>query len=180
MYTNIADNELTQYHKKINVNTHYKLSDVITNADGLFIVKQQSSTNVYKIIPLFNCERIESTNPEDKVIEENKGIICIYDADTILYFKTNQSFNDFSIVTNTVQKWGKTIHYGVVYESNNLNPLMGAEVTLTLIKNSNVVQTVILETNENGEYVHFINVSYDTINASVKYDNITHSWEDLQ
>ena len=84
MYTNIADNELTQYHKKINVNTHYKLSDVITNSEGLFIVKQQSSTNVYKIIPLFNCERIESTNPEDKVIEENKGIICIYDANSVV------------------------------------------------------------------------------------------------
>lgn len=180
MYTNIADNELTQYHKKILVNTHYTLPEVVTNTEGLFIVTQQGSTSVYKIIPLFNCEVIESTNPEDKVIEDNKGIICVYDSDTILYFKTNQSFNDFSIVTNTVQEWGKTIHYGVVYESSNRTPLDGAEVTITLIKNNAIVSTTILKTNTNGEYVHFITSSYDKINVTAKYANITHEWEDVQ
>lgn len=177
MYTNIADNELVQYHGKVKVNTHFRLTDIITNTDGLFIVTQQGSTDVYKIIPLFYCESISSSNDDDTVIEENKGIICTYDDETIVYFITNTGINDTDIVTNTVQKWGKNIFYGVVYEKNNKTPIKAANVLITLLDDDEVVEKVILETNENGEFVHFITQTYDKINVTTTYGDITHTYE---
>lgn len=172
MYTNISDNELVQYHGKIKVNRSFKLDDILDD-NTLFIVKEHA-TGIYKIVPLFNFETISSTNPQDKVID-NKCIISIYDADTVISFITNTSFEDFDILTNTVEKWGQKIFYGVVYEKTQLTPVKGVEVTIELLDDGNVISTTVIITNENGEFVHFITGSYDNIRVTVSLEGITHS-----
>lgn len=172
MYTNISDNELVQYHGKIKVNRRFKLDDILDD-NTLFIVKEHA-TGIYKIVPLFNFETISSTNPQDKVID-NKCIISIYDADTVISFITNTSFEDFDILTNTVEKWGQKIFYGVGYEKTQLTPVKGAEVTIELLDDGNVISTTVMISNENGEFVHFITGSYDNIRVTVSLDGITHS-----
>lgn len=172
MYTNISDNELVQYHGKIKVNRSFKLDDILDD-NTLFIVKEHA-TGIYKIVPLFNFETISSTNPQDKVID-NKCIISIYDADTVISFITNTSFEDFDILTNTVEKWGQKIFYGVVYEKTQLTPVKGVEVTIELLDDGNVISTTVMITNENGEFVHFITGSYDNIRVTVSLEGITHS-----
>lgn len=172
MYTNIGDNELVQYHKKVKVNRSFKLDDILDD-NILFIVKEHA-TGIYKIVPLFNFETISSTNPQDKVID-NKCIISIYDADTVISFITNTPFEDFDILTNTVEKWGQKIFYGVVYEKTQLTPVKGVEVTIELLDDGNVISTTVMISNENGEFVHFITGSYDNIRVTVSLDGITHS-----
>ena len=174
MYTDISDNELVQYHKKINVNKSFNLEDILDD-NPLFLVKQHA-TNVYKIVPLFNCETISSTNPQDRIFG-NQMLICIDDADTIINFITNKAFEDFQILTNTVEKWGKTIHYGVVYEKTQNTPIHGANVTIEIINDDNVDSTISMGTNGNGEFVHFITGSYDHIRTVVTYEGITHTDE---
>ena len=172
MYTDISDNELVQYHNKIKVHRSFKLDDILDD-NTLFIVKQYAS-DVYKIVPLFNFETISSTNPKDKVID-NKCIISIYDADTVISFITNIPFEDFDILTDTVEKWGQDIFYGAVYEKTQLTPIKGAEVTIELIEDNTVISTTVMSTNDNGEFVHFITDTYDNIKVTVSIDGITHA-----
>lgn len=174
MYTNIADNELVQYHHKILSNVSYSLTEIL-DSNPLF--KVVAHGDVYKIIPLFYCERIESSNNEDKVLDTNKGVICTYAEDTIIRFITNTQFRDFNLVTNTVTKFSKNIFYGVAYDEDNSTPLKNVEVSIEVVKNNNVVSNASYSTNENGEFVHFITVSYDKINVTAKYENITHTYE---
>lgn len=174
MYTNIADNELVQYHQKIRSNVSYTLTEILSN-NTLF--KVTSMDDVHKAIPLFNCERIESSNTEDIVLGTNKGIICLDDENTIIKFITTTQFRDFNIATNTISKWGKSICYGIVYDVDNKTPLNNAEVNMSIIKNSNVVNNTLLKTNGNGEFVQFIVESYDKISITVKYENIIHTYE---
>lgn len=176
MYTDISDNELVQFHRKINVNKTFKLTEILDD-NPLFIVKQQQSTSVYKIVPLFNCETIISTNPTDKIVD-NRMLICTYNEDTIISFQTYRAFQDFSILTHQETKWGKLIHYGVVYEKTQTTPIKDADVKIETIQAEEVTNTTIMTTNDNGEFVHFItDNNLDHIRTTVTYENITHTDE---
>lgn len=175
MYTNIADKELVQYHKKIKVNKSFKLTEILANEDNLFLVKEHSN-NIFGIIPLFNCETITSSNPNDRVFD-NEMVLCIYDEETVISFITNRQFQDFSILSNLVEKWGKKILYGVVYEKYQVTPLADASIVIELFDNDVMVNTILETSNNNGEFVYFITNNYTKIKITVTYENITHMEE---
>ena len=43
---------------------------------------KQVNENVYKCIPLFNCDEITTNNDSNKVLDTNKCLILVYDEDT--------------------------------------------------------------------------------------------------
>ena len=47
--------------------------------------------NVYKCIPLFNCDEISSSNPKDIILENNKCLILHVDDDTLITAKSNDT-----------------------------------------------------------------------------------------
>ena len=173
MYSSIDDLELVQFHKQIKSNVSFNLTEILDN-NPLFIVESQG--NIYKIIPLFNCEKIESDNIEDQVIEGNKCIICVYNEDTNIRFITNQQFSDLDVIYNKITKWGKTIFYGVVYDKDNLTPLLNAKVTIQLMQNNAVQERRVMETNGNGEFICPISINFNKINLSVTYEKVTHDY----
>lgn len=80
-FSSIANHELVNFHGKVNVNYHVKISEVFNNK--LFIVEEMGE--LLKVIPLFYTKTITSSNPNDHIIE-NKVILCENNNDTVLYF----------------------------------------------------------------------------------------------
>ena len=80
-FSSIANHELVNFHEKVNVNYHVKISEVFNNK--LFIVEEMGE--LLKVIPLFYTKIITSSNPNDRIVE-NKVILCENNNDTVLYF----------------------------------------------------------------------------------------------
>lgn len=97
-YTDITNKELQYFHnKKVNSFT-IGLTDLLIHK---LFKKVQVTDNIYKIFPLFYCDEILSTNPNDKILE-NKCIICIKkEKETYFTFKTND------ITAETMSLYGR-------------------------------------------------------------------------
>ena len=72
-FSDVADLELKQFHKVIPYNFNISLTKALSS--DLFHIETIIQNKLYRIFPLFYCEKITSSNPED-IILENKGIIC--------------------------------------------------------------------------------------------------------
>lgn len=83
-FKDITDEELQFFHGLKVPNFSITLTDVLTS--DLFKKEVIIADSIYKIYPLFYCDTISSTNPNDKILE-NKCIICNKtDAETHLTF----------------------------------------------------------------------------------------------
>ena len=73
-FTDITNPEL-QYFHRLNApyNFNLSLSKILTS--DLFIVETIITDSIYRIYPMFYCNEITSTNPDDKILE-NKCIIA--------------------------------------------------------------------------------------------------------
>lgn len=74
-----ADTDLTflSYNQCIN---YIFTADEILSSDLWKVLQVQG--DVYKCIPLFNCESITSSNSKDTILDTNKCLIMVYDTDT--------------------------------------------------------------------------------------------------
>ena len=75
------DEELTFLSYKQCINGEFTVDEIV-NGD-LWSVSSVND-NLYKVIPLFNCDRIVSSNTNDIVLEDNKCLILHVDDDTIV------------------------------------------------------------------------------------------------
>lgn len=90
-FTNVSDTELSQFHETVTNNFEMLLTSVLTS--NLFKVETIMSNEIYKIFPLFYCEEIISSNPDDKILD-NKCAICAKKDNTVLEFKTKHINTD--------------------------------------------------------------------------------------
>ena len=128
MYTNLADSELLLYHKQIKSNMMISLTDAINN-NPLFIV--EDNTSIIKLIPLFYCDEIRSSNNNDKILE-NKCIICENKTDTYLNFISNKNSEDIGVCYDRFSFFiygviNQAYLRGVVYDKVNYTPLSNAK-----------------------------------------------------
>lgn len=133
-FTNISDNELTQYHQQVKNNFSITIHTILTNTLDLFKIEEITDT-VLKIYPLFYCEKITSTNPNDK-ITDNKLIICEKNNNTRLTFITSPdeqiSINDIgftSLLTDTMQTHNPLFLF---YSKKDRRILSNVKVTVKL------------------------------------------------
>ena len=148
MYESITDKELVFFHRKINCTLSIELEEVHDNP--LFIV-DSINESFYKIIPLFNCEEIISSNPEDRILE-NKCIICIPAENTIFSFISNTAIGDFSLITQIGSFNQKLYCCGRVFNKENLNPIK--DVNLKVNFNNGTAETNFeLKTDYKGEFI---------------------------
>ena len=68
-YTNIANEELQYFHGLQVKNFTIKLSDI--NTSWLFKIEEIIEDSIYKIYPLFYTQEITSSNPDDKILDNN-------------------------------------------------------------------------------------------------------------
>ena len=74
------DKELTFLSFEQKVNAEFTVDEIL---DG-DLWKVYANGGVYKCIPLFNCDKLVSSNTNDIVLEDNKCLILQYDDDTIV------------------------------------------------------------------------------------------------
>ena len=82
-FTDITNPELQSYSTDIVDTFSISLTRALTSK--LFKVETIISDKLYKIYPLFYCDRIESSNPDDKVLS-NRLVICSKNNSTFLKF----------------------------------------------------------------------------------------------
>ena len=88
-FTNITNPELNYFHGIKPPSFSIKLTTALTS--DLFKIETIISDTLYKLYPLFYCETITSSNPNDKVLD-NKCIICKKETnDTLLTFITDDT-----------------------------------------------------------------------------------------
>ena len=136
-FSNISDIELAQYHQK--VETHFtRTLETITDETepNLFKIEEITDT-ILKIYPMFYCDKITSSNPNDKIIN-NRCIICEKDINTRLDFitPTDQiSIEDIGVTTGIVDT-GYTLYFFnpvfIFYSKKDRRLLENVKITANL------------------------------------------------
>lgn len=168
---NISDNEIVQFHKKVNVDFISKVVDI--NQD-LFRIITIEEDRLYKIIPLFNCEEIISSNPNDKVLNDNKCLIFIGDLDTVVHFKSNNTVEVLGLYIELIEKDNDTLLQGVVFDKARANPLKDANVFIELYDNDVLTNAFSCDSDEAGQFIQLL-TDYDeeTVNVRAYYENLS-------
>lgn len=182
MDTSLADSELLFYHKQIKSNVVISLIDAIDD-NPLFIV--ENNDDAIKIIPLFYCDAIASSNVNDNVLE-NKCIICENREDTYLNFLTNKGTEDIGVFYNRYAFYipgvvTKVYFRGVVYDKLNYTPLSNAAVQIKATYIHNVIKEYEVVTDEFGEFaiIDENRSKIEHLKVTVYYNGTTKVFEDL-
>ena len=77
----IFGRELTFLSFKQPINAEFTVEEILT---GDLWKTYQINNNIYKCIPLFNCDKLVSTNTKDIILENNKCLILHVNDDTII------------------------------------------------------------------------------------------------
>lgn len=123
-FTNINDAELSLFHKTVQNNLNITLPYVLTSP--MFKIEEIIENKLYKVYPLFYCEKIVSSNSNDKILD-NKCIICEKNIGTVFSFQTSH------INAGTIEL-GYSIYYdfyGVCvfcYDKLSGNPVNNVEI----------------------------------------------------
>lgn len=138
-FSNIADNEIAQFHGTVENNFNIPIS-IIQN--GMFEIENIIDEKLYKVYPLFYCEGIASTNPDD-VIFDNKCIILDYDSNTRLYFKSALNIAEVEVGFDSLIKYTSnyiecedTNALFLFFDKNTNRLLEGVKVTADLVCNN--------------------------------------------
>lgn len=83
-FDNITNKDLQYFHDLKVPNFSIKLTDVLTS--DLFKKETIVSGSIYKIFPLFYCNEISSTNPNDRVLDNRCVIVKQETSETYLTF----------------------------------------------------------------------------------------------
>ena len=83
----ITDKDLTFLSYNQTVNCEFRLEDLIESP----LWNVDTSNGLVKAIPLFNCDLITSSNPSDKVLDDNKCIICQNIYETLIKCTSNDT-----------------------------------------------------------------------------------------
>lgn len=140
-----TDTTEISYNQKIN--RTFTVGEILTSP--LWYIKNTEG-NVVTAIPLFNCDRIESFNDSDIVIDNNKGIIIIVDDEDIPIDCKSDDTGDIyygdihrihSFYTYAGRQFGDPTIFAIIYDK------CGAPISNALI-----------DVQINGEY-------YDTVTS---------------
>ena len=99
--SSIFDDKLTKLSFNHKINKEFSLEDIKNsnnNESNLWNVFNNGG-GVLKLIPLFNCDKIISSNSDDIVLDKNKCIICIN--------------NDSTIISCITENKGDLVYYGL-------------------------------------------------------------------
>lgn len=136
-FSNISDIELAQYHQKVETHFTRRLETITDETEpNLFKIEEITNT-ILKIYPMFYCDKITSSNPNDKIIN-NRCIICEKDTNTRLDFitPTDQiSIEDIGVTTGIVDT-GYTLYFFnplfIFYSKKDRRLLENVKITANL------------------------------------------------
>ena len=144
-FSDITNSELVKYHNTIKNNFELPFSEMISSA--MFKVETIISNKLYKVYPLFYCEGITSTNPNDEIME-NKCIICQHNTNTLFSFQSTKPITNNGRFSVEISVNGVVVY---VYDYINGVSLSNAEIYLKTKEYSYVYEYNGF-TNENGVF----------------------------
>lgn len=169
----IMDKELNILSYQTKINVEFKIDEI---QDSDLWETEAINEDIIKAIPLFNCEEIISSNPDDIVLEENKCIIIQIDEDTIIkciskdrpeiHFYHMQIYS--WIPYTTTNPTGEVVYN--VLADEYMNPMVSAEVEV--VRNGEVEDILITDNNGQFEYV----VPENTESLSFRYNMDRQYW----
>lgn len=171
-FTNISYKELLEFHNQVKVNFKIKLTDVVNS--GLF--KVESIGELLKIYPIFYTDRIESTNSNDKIMD-NQCIICEDNEDTILYFIADEKLPVLSL---EYSYYSDFVNYIVFYLYDGLtgSNIYNATAEFTFKENDEITKELTLNSDRNGIiYLDTTKISYDELTINFKTNGATKTFE---
>ena len=173
----IANKELIQYHKKIKSNLYLPLSEVLYADNPLFIVEENELVEMnymFKVIPLFYCDKIETDSPNVIILEENKGLI-VWDTfinyEGFVNFIAYNEVNDIGLHYDILDFNEKKLLSGTVYETENYTNIKNAEIELSY----NDKKYKISSDSYGGFILELEDYTSQEISFTIKYENIIKS-----
>ena len=141
-FTDITNPELHSYSTDIVDTFSISLTRALTSK--LFKVETIISNKLYKIYPLFYCDKIQSSNPDDKVLS-NRLVICS---------KNNSTFLKFIREGDDVNRSASNFEY--YYKEIN-DTLSDAEFNgyIQLLRSKNISEAIEID-NLNSEYGDYL------------------------
>ena len=167
------DKELTTLSYQTKINAEFKINEI--QSSDLWET-EAINDNIIKAIPLFNCEQIISSNPDDIILEENKCIIIQIDEDTIIKCVSDDRpeihfyhMQIYSWIPYTTTDPTGEIVYSILADEY-MNPMVNAEVEV--VRNGEVEDILITDNNGQFEYV----VPENTESLSFRYNMDRQYW----
>ena len=169
----IMDEELTILSYQTKINAEFKIDEIQTSD---LWETETINDNIIKAVPLFNCEQIISSNPDDIVLEENKCIILQIDEDTIIKC-TSEDRPDIHFYHMQIYSWipytttdptGEIIYS--ILADEYMNPMVSAEIEV--VRNGEVEE--ILKTDNQGLFEY--TVPSDTESLAFRYNMDRQYW----
>ena len=171
-FTNIGYRELQQFHEKVKNNFNIRLSEVTSN--GLF--KVENMGGLLKIFPLFYSDKIESSNTNDKVLD-NKCVICENKTDTSLFFIVDEMIKVLSLDYSYYSDFNTYLVF-YLFDGGNGNSLSNVNVTATFKNNDNIVKELELTTDKKGiVYFDTSKFIFNSISITFEVTNVTKTFE---
>ena len=137
-FGNISDSELSQYHNEVNNNFDMPLIDILTS--NLFKIETIITNKIYKVYPLFYCEKLASSNPNDYLLD-NKCIVCEKKDTTFITFESVRDL-PLDVELYCMMIWG----YGIkmyLFDVNSSLPV--SDVEFVAVRNDGVTLTGITD-----------------------------------
>ena len=100
-FSNIANEELQNFHGIVNVDFSMSLTDILTSK--LFKVETVIIGSIYRVYPLFYCKEVISSNVNDKILDTRCLILHKTEYETYLSFITNRSSDNIILDESTVK-----------------------------------------------------------------------------
>ena len=169
----IMDNDLTKLSFQTKINAEFKIDEI---QDSDLWETEEINDSIIKAIPLFNCEEIISSNPDDIVLEKNKCIILQIDEDTIIkcVSEDRPEIHYFHmqiyswIPYTTTDPTGEVVYNVLADEYMNTMPFAEIEV----VRNGEVEDILITDYNGQFEYV----IPAGTESLSFRYNMDRQYW----
>ena len=130
------NNEIAYHTGLVKYGLIINLEDVIDN-NPLFNVELNDT--VYKICPLFNCDKIISSNKED-ICFDGKCVICTDEENTILYFINEVHTNDLKKHTQIINKYDENVLVGIIVENHTNNRISYVDLKIEQYSTDNLIK----------------------------------------
>lgn len=172
-FTNIANEELQQFHSIVKNNFNISLQDVINN--NLFFVEEIN--NILRIFPLFYTEEIVSSNTNDKILG-NRCIICENKENTRLYFIASDENVESIAFSYHCDALGESFWTFHLFDKQNGNVLYNVKSTIRFFSDDELVKEIELYSNKDG-IIFFLttDISFDMMQITFSIADTTQNFE---
>ena len=159
-FSNIGDKELKPFHKDESVDITISLTEILSS--DLFQVETIITDSLYRVFPLFYCNTITSSNPTDKILNNQCLILQKMEHETYLSFSPISHENNIIFYEDAVNSYD-------IGDSLSVDEVNGL---IYLLRRNKTFQDVLNISEENQYLDNDIDVELN-LNAEYDYNKLS-------